>query len=235
MRDILRAELWGDSIGRGVVYDEQRQRYAVGRPSYADILRDKGLVDIQNHARFGATVVEGLADFLQAGSLAGNSVLIQYGGNDCNFNWEQIAESPRGVHSPKVPLELFEDTLHQFVKAVRAVGKQPILVTLPPLHAESFFYWVTQGIDADNVLKFLGDASHVYRWQERYSLAVLRVAKAAGVKVFDVRDAFLAADDFRALMCPDGMHPNLAGHALTAAAAERALPSLLWQADEAPS
>lgn len=29
MKDILRAELWGDSIGRGVIYDEQRRRYAV--------------------------------------------------------------------------------------------------------------------------------------------------------------------------------------------------------------
>ena len=231
MKDILRAELWGDSIGRGVIYDEQRRRYAVGRPSYADILRENDLVDIQNHARFGATVVEGLADFMQAGDLIGTSVLIQYGGNDCNFAWEQIAEAPEGAHSPKVPLELFEETLHQFVKAVRAVGKQPILVTLPPLHADSFFSFVTQGIDADNVLKFLGEAAHVYRWQERYSLAVLRVARAAGVKVFDVRDAFLAADDFPALMCPDGMHPNLAGHAHIAAAAQLALPSLLRQAE----
>ena len=221
------AELWGDSIGRGIAYDEARGRYAVLRPNYTDILADKGLVTINNHARFGASVSQGLEDFLQTRQLEGTSVLIQYGGNDCNFSWNMIAKAPEDAHSPATPLDLFEKTLRQFVKAVRSRGKQPILVTPPPLDAGLFFAWVTKGLDAAAVLRFIGDIEYIYRWQERYAIAVHRVANATRAKVFDARDAFLGGETLKSLLCVDGMHPNEKGHELIARAAEAALPGLL--------
>lgn len=218
--------LWGDSIGRGIDFDPGRGRYAVLRQGFARLLEERGILRIDNHARFGATVVEGLADFEAAGPIDSRHVAIQYAGNDCNMDWAAVSADPSPGHQAATPLGLFEQTLRRFVERVRQRGLLPLLVTSPPLSAQRFVDWVSQGLDRAAILRFLGDVQHVYRWQERYTLAVRRVAGQMRVQLFDLRDAFLAADDFPGVMGVDGMHPNAAGHLLIAEAAAAALPRL---------
>ncbi len=218
--------LWGDSIGRGIDFDPLRGRYAVLRQGFARLLAQRGIIEIDNHAKFGATVTEGLEDFEATEQIACEHVAIQYAGNDCNMNWAAIADDPAAEHLANTPLKPFEETLRRFVQRVRERGCKPLLVTSPPLHAQRFVDWVTQGLDKEVILRFLGDVQHVYRWQERYTLVVRRVAAQLAVPLFDLRDAFLAADDFPGLCGIDGMHPNEAGHRLMADAAEPALARL---------
>lgn len=217
----MRVALWGDSIGRGIAYDTPRGRYAVLPHHFARLLEAEGTLSVDNHARFGADITEGLADFLSAGAVTAGVVAIEYGGNDCNMPWAEIAENPAAAHPAKVDIALFEHTLARFVEAVRGRGLRPLLITPPPLDAARFFAWVSRGLNARNILAFLGDVAHIYRWQERYSLAVRRVAQALAAPLFDLRDAFLEADDLPALYSPDGMHPNEKGHQLIADAALR--------------
>ncbi len=215
--------LWGDSIGRGIDFDEARGRYAVLKQTFYRLLEERGIISIDNHARFGATVTEGLQDFEATKSIDCRYVAIEYGGNDCNFAWEKAASNPGELHDANTPLPLFEQTLRRFVLAVRERGLKPLLVTPPPLHARRFVAWVSQGLDKANILKYLGDEQRVYRWQERYALAVHRVAAAMACPLFDLRDVFLAADDFPALYGVDGMHPNARAHDLIARAMEASL------------
>lgn len=215
--------LWGDSIGRGIDFDEVRGRYAVLKQTFYRLLEERGIISIDNHAKFGATVTEGLHDFEATQGIESEYVAIEYGGNDCNLAWEKAAAEPLGNHEANTPLPLFENTLRRFVQAVRDRGLRPLLVTPPPLHAQRFVAWVSQGLDMANILKYLGDEQHVYRWQERYALAVHRVAAAMACPLFDLRDLFLASADFPALYGVDGMHPNSQGHALIAQAMENAL------------
>ena len=49
-------------------------------------------------------------------------VAIEYGGNDCNMPWADIANNPEGIYSPKVETSQFEKTLSDFVSAVRERG-----------------------------------------------------------------------------------------------------------------
>ena len=125
------------------------------------------------------------------------------------------------------PLPLFEETLRAFVKAVRERGLKPILVTPPPLMAQRFLAWVSQGLDRKAIRRYLGDVQHVYRWQERYDLAVRRVALSLRCALFDLRDALLASPDYPGLCSVDGMHLNEQGHLFAAKAVEEALPRLL--------
>ncbi|MHC1786764.1 MAG: SGNH/GDSL hydrolase family protein [Christensenellales bacterium] len=215
--------LWGDSIGRGIDFDPGRGRYAVLSGAFCKLLEERGILRIDNHARFGATVTEGLEDFEATATLGARCVAIQYAGNDCNLDWAAVAREPSLEHPAKTPLPLFEQTLRRFVARVRERGHLPLLVTSPPLYAQRFVAWVSQGIDKANILGYLGDEQHVYRWQERYAVAVHRVAQDMGVRLFDLRDAFLAAADFPALCGVDGMHPNQAGHQMIAQAVEAAL------------
>lgn len=218
--------LWGDSLGRGIDFDQVRGRYAVLRQGFYRLLEESGLLKIDNHARFGATVVEGLADFEATGDIEAEYVALEYGGNDCNIPWAQIAEDPHGQYDAATPLAVFEKTLTAFAEAVRARNLKPLLVTPPPLIAERFVDWVSQGLNKANILAHLGDVQHVYRWQERYSVAVRRVADSLRCKLFDARDLLLAADDYPALVGVDGMHLNEQGHAYLARAVEQRLPFL---------
>lgn len=220
---VLAAALWGDSLGRGIVFDEARQRYAVAANTFAKILKQRGILDIDNHSRFGATVTDGLADFRATKEIAADTVAIQYGGNDCNLSWEQVAADPGRRHPSRNDLAQFESQLVEFAQEVRARGLRPVLVTPPPLIAPRFFAWVSKGLDASAILRYLGDVAHIYRWQERYALSVGRAARAADCELFDLRDVFLEADDLDSLYCPDGMHPNEKAQGLIADAIEKAI------------
>lgn len=222
--------LWGDSIGRGIDFDAQRGRYAVMRQHGVKLLQERGIVRIDNRCRFGATVTEGLSDFEQSPAVEAGHVAIAYGGNDCNMPWAEVAQQPDVSHSAATPLPQFEETLRAFVKAVRDRGKLPILVTPPPLIAQRFVAWVSQGLNRQAIRRYLGDIQHVYRWQERYDLAVRRVAQTLRCQLFDLRDVLLASDNYPRLCSVDGMHLNELGHLYVANAVEEALPRLVQPA-----
>jgi lysophospholipase L1-like esterase len=101
------------------------------------------------------------------------------------------------------------------ITALKAKGIVPVLVSLPPLDAERYFAWVSRnGLNKQNILRWLGDVQHIYRWQERYSNAVSALARQHACHFVDVRDAFLSERDLGSLMCADGIHPNRKGHAV---------------------
>lgn len=219
--DLRPIHLFGDSIGKGIMFDESRGRYAIARDRCETQLQSKLGVPVENHARMGATVAEGLNDLMEAEGIAGSLVAIEYGGNDCDMDWAQVAASPNEYHEAKVPLEKFRRLLTEFVQQVRALGAKPLLVTPPPLDAQRFFQWVTKNLDASAVMRYLKDVQNIYRWQERYAIAVWEAALQVGCELFDLRGAFLTHKDVYDYMSLDGMHPNARGHMLIAEAALR--------------
>lgn len=224
---MLNITVFGDSIARGVTFDEERGRYIYLKEGFDKLFRKDSQVNIDNRARFGALAEEGLKDFEGAGELSSDAVAIQYGGNDCTPDWKAAAEAPELMHPPRVSLESFEDTLTRFVQAVRKLSKVPVLITPPPLVAERFVPWISKGLNAEGIMRFLGDIHHVYRWQEQYALAVHKVGRLTQCKLFDLRAFFLRERDLGSLYCVDGMHPNQKGHQLIAEAAEYMLPQLM--------
>ena len=61
MQEIRSIALWGDSVMRGVVYDEQRGRYGLLPENAADrASRTLGLT-LYNRSRMGCTVTKGLS------------------------------------------------------------------------------------------------------------------------------------------------------------------------------
>lgn len=208
-----RIHLWGDSVGKGVVYNDARQRYCITPSRFAVSLERALGIPIVNHSRMGATAPEGLAEFERAQADPGTVMVIEYGGNDCDMPWADISEDPEGAYFGKVPLAAFETALQAFVAMVRSRGMTPLLVTPPPLEAGRYFSWVTKGLSREAVLRFLGDVQHIYRWHERYANAIRRVALGSHCALFDLRDALLACGHYPELLCADGIHPNEAGHA----------------------
>ncbi len=223
----MKIALYGDSIGRGVTYDEARGRYVYLKDGFDKLLAERGQVEIENHSRFGAIAEEGLNEFLKADATDAEVIAIQYGGNDCTPDWKAAAETPEVMHPARVLISDFESTLTRFVEAVKKLKKIPLLITPPPLVAERFVPWISTGLDAGKILQYLGDVHHVYRWQEQYALAVHKVGRLTQSKLFDLRAFFLEERDLGSLYCIDGMHPNQKGHSLIAEAAGRMLPQLM--------
>ena len=210
--------VWGDSVMKGVVYDENKSKYTLLSENGADKASRKLGLRLFNRSRMGCTVTKGLQLLkkdLQRPEAACDAALIEFGGNDCDYDWAQVAAHPEQDHQPKTPLPLFIAQLRDMIDLVRQKGMQPVMMTLPPLHAQRYFDFFTRnGLSGDSILRWLGDVQHIYRWHERYNAAVMRVAQECGCPLADVRDAFLAEPDYRDLLCADGIHPNAKGHAL---------------------
>jgi len=207
----------GDSLCKGVSLNEEKKRYFFLKNSFANNLKDALDANIVNMAKFGTTVEHGSKMLKQRlDKYRPDIVLIEYGGNDCDFDWKAVADHPEKDHEPKTPIDQFESYLISMIETVIDFGATPVLMTLPPLNATNYFKWFTQGNKemGDRVLAWLEDVTRIYWWHERYSLRVNSVATKYKTPIIDVRSYFLRTPDFRKYVCLDGIHPNERGHKL---------------------
>lgn len=211
-------QIWGDSIMKGVIYDEARKRYVLLRESAVALFSQRLLVPVKNFSQMARTAPQGLEALRdQEEDLDGKIVVLEYGGNDCDFDWKAVADDPAEEHLCHTPAEAFSFTLEQLVNLVRSRGGTPVMCTLPPLDARRYLDWITRGgLSRDNILKFIGVPERIYRWQEFYSSLVARTASAMRCTCLPMRDAFLETVRGEDVLCLDGIHPNSRGHRLMA-------------------
>ena len=218
VRQLRRVALYGDSILKGIQLAPDTAKYRVENTVDFTVLEQKLGCKIDNCSRFGCTVTKGkqlIERALAAGKL-GDVVVMDYGGNDCDFDWAAVSADPTAEHQPHTPLAQFLSTYREIIALLRAHCIEPILTTLPPLQPQWFFDWFCGGLNQQNILSWLGDVNTIYRYQENYSRAVERLAREERVKLVDLRGAFLSARRIDDLFCRDGIHPNAAGQQLIA-------------------
>lgn len=214
--------LWGDSIGRGVVYNPERKRYCLASTRCEKLLEARG-VPMVNRAKMGATIAEGYADFVGTEVDGEGLAVIEYGGNDCDLDWQAVAARPEVFHDGKTPIAEFAEILRLFAESAKARGLEPVLVLPPPLYPERYFDWVCKGLDRDAVRDYLGDVGHIGRWHACYVEAIRQAARDTGSRLLDFYTPFMQAMNFPELICEDGIHPTEAGQELIARVAMRAL------------
>lgn len=215
--------LWGDSIGRGVLYDEVAGRYRISTHNLCAMLQKDFGRNVRNYARMAFTAKDGLASMTDDRMEQGGIAVLQFGGNDCDLDWKAVSKDPTGNHQPRLQLNQFRDTLRTLVQRAQLNHMEPVLITPPPVDAERYFDWLGRKLDKQNILKFVGDVQHMYRWQERYANAVTSIAHETGAKLIDLRDAFLAEYAMKDLLCSDGIHPSEQGYQLFNRIAREAL------------
>lgn len=207
--------IFGDSIGKGIILQPLTNRYETIKMNIEKMF-GRNDINIQNYAMFGCTVTKGLSVIKRhIGELNRYAMIfLEIGGNDCNFEWKEIAQNPEGEHVPKTSIAEFGELYEQIIQEIRSNQGNPTILTLPPLDPGKFFKWVSRGINADNILKWLGDIGMIYRWQELYNLEVMKIAQKLAVPIIDIRSSFLKCHNYGDLICEDGIHPNLEGHEL---------------------
>ena len=226
MTKAKKAVIWGDSLARGVIYDEERRRYRLAPKTAAAYVAEHTGVEIVNRARMGMTAAGGLCQMKAdiAAGVTGEVAFIEFGGNDSDFDWRAISEDPSATHLPKTPIKEYEATLKSMIALAKEKGMRVILCTLPPILSERYFeFFSAGGLNRDNILAWLGDMNKIYRFHERYSLVLTRLSHECGCPLLDLRAAFLEKWDPRPYYCRDGIHPNGDGQILLGEAALLAL------------
>ena len=214
-RKTKRLEIYGDSILRGVTYSGETGRYDLCRKDRFSELAVAG-IETKNNSRMGATIARGL-DLLRRNlneDAAGTVVLLEYGGNDCDYPWAEVSKDPDGSFLPNIPKEQYTEMYREAIRCVRSKGAVPVIASLVPIDAEKYMNWITKNLNYENILRWLGDVSMLSRWQEYYSRTAERLAYETGTPLLDLRSTFLQSHDYKSLLCDDGIHPTRLGHAL---------------------
>lgn len=213
----------GDSLTRGVVLNE-KNRYSILDNSFIDIIGDTLGLSITNYGKFGCTVdfgeqmVERHADEISSSDYT----LLEFGGNDCDFNWGKIADNPADEHFPKTILDSFKEKFSKLIESVRSLGSKPVIISLPPIDSEYYFSFISRFMNAgqrNNVFNWLGgDINVISRWHEMYNRALFEISGLMQAPIIDITTPFdKHQGTMRTLYCADGIHPNAEGHKLIAA------------------
>ncbi len=212
-----RITVFGDSIGKGITTDGGRIEVL---PVYAVNLFENAYgVKIENLSSFGNS----LKRFCERGKVdkyiasidksVKNVVVLELGGNDADFDWQDVAADPCREHGPKTDVEEFSVLYAETLGKLLDAGVEVIPCTLPPVCSDRYFNNVIKNLaDGNRVLEFFkGDTGTIYRHQEMFNNEVIKNSFRNGLRVIDLRQRFLNRNDFDSLMCKDGIHPNELG------------------------
>ena len=206
--------IYGDSILKGVMYNAEMKRYKLCRYNFAEL--EEAGVTIENNSKMGVTVDEGfeILKYTLPECTKDDVVVMEFGGNDCNYDWKAISENPDRDYECKTPEDKFVSTYTEMINYARSKGATVLVATLVPIESEKFTNWISRGLDYDRILSFLGDKNTTARWQEYYSHLSEQVAKKTGCPILDLRSNFLVSRKLDKMICEDGIHPNEQGHEL---------------------
>ena len=208
--------IYGDSLTKGVILDEKTGRYRSGHVlDIAEFERALHVV-VHNESMFGCTVEKGVQRLfkrLDTGAQC-NKVLLEFGGNDCDFDWAQVAADPLNHHDPKTPFPRFKQIYTQAVKELQRRGIEVVVIMPPPIDSQRYFNWITRnGLNGDAIMTFLGEVQRIDHHQQLYATAAGQIALKNGCQLIDLRSPFLARP-MLPLLCEDGIHMNTHGQEL---------------------
>ena len=213
---------FGDSVLKGVTL--KNNKYKVSKNNFANLCENVLNIKIQNKAKFGSTISTGEKSINKNLEMIeksnGNYVVMEFGGNDCDFNWAEISERPLdNNHKPNSEIKDFIKFYTELINRIKELGKQPVLLSLPPVDFNKYFKKITEGLNANNILKWMkGNKQFITNWHERYNIEVFKLAINNNVPIIDITSKFLEVKNYEKLLCDDGIHPNEEGHKLIAEA-----------------
>ena len=213
--------VFGDSVLKGVIYENNV--YKVSKNRFSNICEDILGISIENKAKFGSTINVGKNIISKNIDLIKETnskyVIMEFGGNDCDYNWVEISENPDKKHFPKSTITEFIEIYSNLIKELKKLGKQPVLLSLPPIDAIKYFDYISRKLNADNILKWMeGNKQFLTNWHERYNIEVFKLAINNDIPIIDITSKFLEIKNYSKLLCDDGIHPNEEGHIIIAEA-----------------
>lgn len=207
--------LIGDSVMKGVTYFGDPARYRLCPGERYRKLEESG-VQVKNLSKMFATIrfADSLLDDKLLSNLNDSKVVLGFGGNDSDYDWDSISSDPFSKHLPHTPEETYGSVYLSCIDRLRSAGAEVYIANMVPIDAGRYLERISEGRDRNNILLWLGDEEMLYRWHEHYDRITENIANTKGCRIVDVRGAFLTRHGFKDLICPDGIHPTVEGHKL---------------------
>lgn len=210
---------FGDSVLKGVIFENNK--YKVSKNSFVCLCEKLLGIKVENKAKFGSTITTGEKSIEKNIEVIKNSnskyAIMEFGGNDCDYTWKEISDNPLLQHTPKNSINEFVQTYTNLINNIKEIGKMPVLLSLPPIDSNKYFNKITQGLNSENILKWMNGNKHfLTNWHERYNIEVFKLAIKNHVPIIDITSKFLEMKRYEELLCDDGIHPNEKGHKLIA-------------------
>ena len=205
----------GDSILKGVVLNDATRSYTISGRLVTEPFSSRYGLESENKSRFGSTIGKGLTQLERTLAKNGEcrAVILEYGGNDCDFDWAAIDADPEADHRPNTELPEFADTLHETLDALRQGGVQPVMMTLPPIDGERYLDFLCRdNLRRDRILEWLGEPQMIYRHQELYADTAAEIALRENIPLIPVRQTFLRNHRLSQLIAADGIHLTVPGY-----------------------
>ena len=227
---INKISAYGDSILKGAVTGTDSGHLF-------DIIEDSSLVlaskalgfDLNNQSVFGSIVSKTqrrLNRDIEKGIFS-DLAIIDSGVNDCDYDWTQVSSSPDEKHLPRTTLEDFIQKISEMVDVCRKNKITPLIMTMPPLVRDRWYNHILHGQDENAVLKILNDnPDRLYQNHELYNISLVEYAFKNSVQIVDMRKEMLLSENYRNLMCLDGIHPNEKGYKFMSEIWIRELPEV---------
>ncbi|MCB2361410.1 SGNH/GDSL hydrolase family protein [Clostridium estertheticum] len=210
---------YGDSITKGIIYDDKKSKYAILKDNFTSIIDNKIKGPVYNAGKFGNTIIRGaLKMYNDVIKKSPDIVLVEFGGNDCDYKWDQIAKNPEMEYKPNTDIYTFRETLLSMIDTLKNNHIMPVLLTLPPLDPLKYFNWISKedSTSEKNILHWLGTKDRLFTRHNSYSKMITQVANETDTVLIDIRSEFLKHNDYTRFLCKDGIHPNIDGQSLIA-------------------
>ena len=210
----MRMVCLGDSVTRGVSY--VRGRLRIVKNNYPALLQSEVMetypVEVLNKGVFNDNS-DGLVhrfekDVLESGA---DVVLVEIGGNDCNFRWDEVALRPDSEHAAIVPLERYLSNLTKIVETCRKAGIIPVVLTILPLDPIRYYKHISSQY-GQNIAHWIGVCGGIEHWHGMYNRALKQLVQYLNILSIDVRTGFERAGNLADLLSDDGVHPTETGY-----------------------
>lgn len=208
--------VFGDSLLKGVALNPKKNKYYIIKNNAMEIFSKVFDAKINNFSKFGCTTTKALTVIKKyANKLTqNNKVIIELGGNDSDYFWNEISDKPYDKHFPKTLIDDFKEKILNIIAILNSRKSEIILTTLPPVISKKYLEFVSKfpNVKKENIMIWLKEEDAIYRHQELYSNEIKEIADKNNIKLIDIRKEFLKIKDLENYFCLDGIHLNEKGH-----------------------
>jgi len=210
---------FGDSVLMGITLIDGK--YQVSNNRFTNIITNETGIEIINYGQMGHTIQQLDNSICQAKcelqNEQNNTIFLEYGGNDCDFNWKEISKFPTRHYDSHTEINNFKKIFIKNISILKDMGKDIYILSLPPIDPVRYIRRITNHYDLANIMFWLdNNVDFLNNWHEMYNLKLFEIAMETNVPIIDISSIFFQEKNYNKYLCKDGIHPNDDGHRLIA-------------------
>lgn len=205
--------LFGDSVSKGIIYDNNKKRYTKGN-SFIKQFCNKNNIELDDNSRFGCTIEKAKEMVLRRIDSLKNYdyILLMLGGNDCNFNWEAVAKTPNNDHKSKLSPDEFKENYIELINIIKKYNNHIVIFNMIPVVGQMYLNYLGSSYGKEELLTFLKCSETIEHYNEMFNYVLYDISRICQVEIIDVRSCLLWIRDLSKYYSIDGIHPNQVGY-----------------------